>query len=93
MIRVRSVIAVALTATVTAFLAIGPATSAEGQAPFRFDLSNFMLETVQVSASFPLYFSGTQFEDIPLTAIVRVNQKSMRKAREGFGVPDNERTT
>lgn len=40
-------------------------------------------------ADFPLYSLGPQFEDLPLTAIVRVNRKPMRKARGGFGVPDN----
>ena len=85
--RVRSVIALIVTAA--AVLAIGLVTSAKGQAPFRSDLSNFTPETVRVFADFPLYSLGTQFEELPLTAIVRVNRKPMRKARGGFGVPDN----
>jgi hypothetical protein len=90
--RMRSVIA--LTVGVTAVLAIGLATSTGGQSagaqdPFRPDLSNFNLETVRGFQGFPLYSLGTQFEGLPLTAIVRVNREVTRKARGGFGVPDN----
>jgi hypothetical protein len=81
-----------LTVTVTALITIAFATTAEGESPrshFRSDLSHFTPETVRDFARFPLYSLGTQFEDLPVTAIVRVNRKPTIKARGGFGVPDN----
>jgi hypothetical protein len=70
-------------------IGVGFATSAEGQAPFRSDLSDFTPEAVQAFEGFPLYYLGTRFEDLPLTAIVRIDQKPTLKARGGFGIPDN----
>jgi hypothetical protein len=73
-------------------IGVGVAMNAEGQDPlprFRPDLSDFTPQTVRDFAGFPLYSLGTQFEDLPLTAIVRVDQKSTLKARGGFGIPDN----
>jgi hypothetical protein len=86
-VRLRFLIAFIV--AVTALVAIVYVTTAEGQDPFRSDLSNFTPETVRHFAGFPVYSLGTQFEDLPLTAIVRVSQKSRLKARGGFGVPDN----
>jgi hypothetical protein len=71
---------------------VGVATNAEGQDPlprFRSDLSDFTPQTVRDFAGFPLYSLGTQFEELPLTAIVRIDQESRLKARGGFGIPDN----
>lgn len=88
MIRVRTGIALLVIAA-AAVAAIGLTTSAEGQAPFRSDLSNFTPDTVRAFADFPLYSLGTQFEQLPLRAIVRTFRQPMVKARAGFGVPDN----
>jgi hypothetical protein len=87
----RLVIALILTVTalITALITIAYVTTAEGRAPFRSDLSNFTPETVRDFTGFPLYSLGTQFEDLPLTAIVRIDRKSTLKARGGFGIPDN----
>jgi hypothetical protein len=85
--RLRLVIV--LVATVIALVAVAFATTAQGEAPFRSDKSDFTPETVRDFAGFPLYSLGTQFEDLPLTAIVRIDQESRLKARGGFGIPDN----
>ena len=70
-------------------IGVAVATHAEAQAPFRSDVSDFTPKTVRDFPGFPLYSLGTQFEDLPLTAIVRVFHKPLVKARAGFGVPDN----
>jgi hypothetical protein len=73
-------------------IGVGVATNAEGQDPlpsFRSDLSDFTPQTVRDFAGFPLYSLGMQFEELPLTAIVRIDQESTLKARGGFGIPDN----
>lgn len=87
MIRIRT--AIALLVIPAAVAAIALANGAEGQAPFRSDLSDFTPETVRAFADFPLYSLGTQFEQLPLRAIVRTFRQPMVKARAGFGVPDN----
>jgi hypothetical protein len=87
--RLRPAIVLTLVATAVAALAVGVATSAQQQDPFRSDLSTFNAETVRTFSDFPLYSLGPQFEGLPLTAIVRVNRELARKARAGFGVPDN----
>jgi hypothetical protein len=84
---VRLVIAVV--AIAIALIAVAVATTAQGEAPFRSEMSDFTPETVRDFAGFPLYSLGTQFEDLPLTAIVRTDQQSTLKARGGFGIPDN----
>jgi hypothetical protein len=86
--RVTLVGLVLLVAGVIA-VGVGVATKAEGQGPFRSDVSDFTPETVRAFQDFPLYSPGTQFEDLPLTAIVRVFRKPLVRARAGFGVPDN----
>jgi hypothetical protein len=73
-------------------IGVGVATNAEGRDPlpsFRPAASDFTPQTVRDFAGFPLYSLGTQFEDLPLTAIVRVDQKPTLKARGGVGIPDN----
>jgi hypothetical protein len=73
-------------------IGVGVATSADEQDPlpgFRSDRSNFTPQTVRDFAGFSLYSLGTRFEDVPLTAIVRIDQKPTLKARGGFGIPDN----
>ena len=83
----RSVLA--LSVSVIALLATGCGTSSEDVAAFDAERSDFTPETVRDFSGFPLYSLGTQFEDLPLTAIVRVFGKPLVRARGGRAVPDN----
>jgi hypothetical protein len=87
--RARSVIAFSVGAVAVVAVGVGVVTNAEGRHPFRSELSNFTPESVRVFADFPPYSLGTHFDDLPLTAIVRIDQQSTLKAYGGFGVPDN----
>jgi hypothetical protein len=87
--RLRSLIALVVSASALLAISLATGGNAGGQAPFRSDLSNFTPETVKAFTAFPIYSLGTQFEDLPLRAIVRVDRDPLVKARAGYGVPGN----
>ena len=85
-----------LVAAVAGPAAIIFATSAGGQAtapfsPFRTDISSMTPRTVKAFSDFRLYWAGTEFEELPLTAIMRVFGRPNLSAVGGasFNLPDN----
>ena len=75
----RSVLAVSV--SVIALVATGCGTSSEEVAAFDAERSDFTPETVRDFSGFPLYSLGTQFEDLPLTAIVRDDMLELYSGR------------